>query len=72
MSRIVVRQEPDGACEVWICLVDGDPTRMSESFIIGVGATREAAVVEAIADLSTCVAELQGPLLPPGHSDPRD
>lgn len=62
MSTIVVREERPGEWEVWIGLGDGDPTADGIGFIIGLGATRDAAVAAAVHDLEAAVDRLQCPL----------
>jgi hypothetical protein len=47
--------------QVWVQLVEGDPTRQHESFIVGIGPTREAAVLEALFSLGNAVADLVAP-----------
>lgn len=56
--RVHLRQEAN-AWEVWVSLVDGNPLRMGESFIIGVGATKDAAIADAQKDLNAAKAQLK-------------
>ena len=57
MSTITI--EHDDAWQVWIGLDSDSPPPDGYSFIIGVGATRDDAVAEAIADLAVAIAQLQ-------------
>jgi hypothetical protein len=58
MSALTIRDD-NGDWQVWIALKKGNPTRMNESFIVGMGATRDEAVADAVKDLETCIDELQ-------------
>lgn len=58
--RITIVEE-HGDAEVWASLVDDDipPHRQNESFIIGAGETRNAAIDGAIAELDAARRELE-------------
>lgn len=61
MSAIKIAQE-FGEWLVWLGLEgDGDPSTNVSGFVIGVGATRDAAVAAAVADLEAAVESLQQP-----------
>lgn len=46
---------------VWAQLEPGDPSEMGESFIIGLGDTRDEAIAMAVKDLEDTVDALQRP-----------
>ena len=72
VSQVLVRQEHGSETwQVWIGLDDEDPIE-GPGFIIGLAATRDEAVAEAVADLQAAVATLQGPFLAPGTPDAQD
>ena len=63
---IVSIYNPESTCgqgewQVWVQLVAGDPRWMGESFIIGNGPTRDAALASAVQELEAALEELQGP-----------
>jgi hypothetical protein len=63
--RITIVEE-HGDAEVWASLVDDDipPHRQNESFIIGAGETRNAAIDGAIAELDAARRELEAARTP--------
>jgi hypothetical protein len=53
----------NGDCfDVWVSLeLKEDPRRLRDSFVIGTGETRDAAVASAVQDLEAALDALQGP-----------
>lgn len=47
-----------GEINVWVALADGDPRYQHESFIIGTGPTRAAAIADAQQELSNLAVRL--------------
>ena len=52
---VTVREESSGEWAVWIQLEEGNPTEQGESFIFGVGDTREAAMLDATTELHRAI-----------------
>ena len=46
---------------VWIQLEAGNPLLSANSFIVGIGITREAAVADAVSELEAVIERLQSP-----------
>jgi hypothetical protein len=59
MKITILRPQPGHDVEVWASLVDGNPLAMSESFIIGTGATVDQAVTAALGELDAARRELE-------------
>lgn len=58
--------DTDGETEVWVSLQAGDVTRMTESFVIASGETRDEAIERAIQELDEAQNELRRCLQPIG------
>lgn len=60
MSVVSIRAY-GGEWEVWLSLDDGTKAPAGLSFVIGVGATRDEAVADAVKDLEAKIQQLQQP-----------
>lgn len=63
MSKVVLREDSDGEWHVWISLEDDEPPE-GLNFIIGCGATREAAIADAVQDLRDNLKTLESGIAP--------
>jgi len=60
MKITVIQEGDDDSVTVWASLeVDSDPRIMTESFIIGEGATRDEAIVAALVELEAARRALE-------------
>ncbi len=58
MSYITIRTTPAESA-VWIHLERGTPEWQHQSFVIGLGPTKSAAIEQAIEDLKSAIEELR-------------
>jgi hypothetical protein len=61
VSNLLITRTGDDDWQVWITLPDHDALRDAFGFVIGTGATRDAALAAAVADLEAAVDALQAP-----------
>lgn len=58
---LLITRDGDGDWCVWMSLPDHDPELDAFGFVIGIGATRDAAVADAVAELEGVGVRLQAP-----------